>query len=129
MTLISLGQTSYPIVQVIDGDTVIVITHAQLKFANRESAKVVHLTKRIYTYEVVITTLEQSLALQKMIADENEKKMKNYMIGADSYLSIIEEKNTTIQDNIKAARKQKRKAVLTSTIVGVIAGLVLSIFI
>jgi len=129
LTLTSLGQISYPVAQVNNGDTTIIITPAQLKFANKESAKVVYLSKKTFTLETVVTSLEKSLVLQEAINVENDNKLKNYMINIESYTIIIDEKNKTIEDNIKAAKKEKRKAILTSGIVGIIGGLVLSIFI
>jgi molybdopterin biosynthesis enzyme MoaB len=87
------------------------------------------LSKKTFTLETVVTSLEKSLVLQEAINVENDNKLKNYMINIESYTIIIDEKNKTIEDNIKAAKKEKRKAILTSGIVGIIGGLVLSIFI
>jgi len=128
LILSGFSQTTYPIAQVIGNDTNIIITPSQLKYANRQVAKVTFLINRTITLVKSIEELNKTLKFDSIIIAEKENKIVNYNISTTNYTSIIELKDKTIAYNLKIAKKEKRKAIITSGIVGIIGGLIISIF-
>lgn len=122
-------ETDYPIAQISEGDTNIVIIPAQLKFANRKSATVVFLTSKVSNIETKVESLEKSLLHESEINKENVATIELYKLNSQTYTDLIVEKDKTIEYNLKVAKKEKRKAIVTTGIVGVVSGLILSIFI
>jgi len=125
----SLAQNSYPTAQVIKGDTVILITPLQLKFVNRKILTVNYLTKANKGLSEANVTLSKEVDLQIAKGSSLLTQIESYKISSQAYSKLIEDKQKEILFNQKQSKKKKRKATLVSLGIGVIAGLILSIFI
>lgn len=126
LTFVSLAQVSYPIAQVIDGDTIVLITPIQLKYANTKIIQVDYLSKKVITLEEFKLNLEKSIKLKDVIIDESRKQLNLYNQNVESYIKLIEDKDNTIKTNIKQAKKDKFKAIVTTGLIGILVGIGLS---
>lgn len=125
----SFAQTFYPTAKIINGDTVVLISPLQLKFVNRQTLSLKYITKQNHLLQNINTTLLNSLDLQNEINKQQASKVAGYKIGLSTYSAIIEENHNLIIEQKKISKKKSRKKVITATIIGVIVGLVGSIFI
>ena len=128
VTLSIFGQ-SLPKIVVINGDTNVLISPEQLRFANRQIATVDYLDKKTISLKNTIDAYSNNLTLQIQFTFELQKQNKALKAKANTYKALLKEEREKARDERKQARKRKTRAVITSFGVGVIAGIILTILI
>ena len=116
-------------IAVINGDTNILITPNQLRWANKQIATVEYLEAKTVSLNRIIDAYSNNFRLSIKQSFEYQKQIKAYKKSQAAYKATIEKQKKQAKAAKKQARKKKTRAIFASFGVGVIAGLILSIFI
>ena len=127
MTILSISGQSLPKIVLVNNATNILISPAQLKFANTKIAESKYLTERTERMKTVIDNYNNNLRLQAEYTWELQNENKAIQEQMKAYKNIIDIQADDVKTKKKKARKEKIRAIFISGGVGIIIGLVISI--
>ena len=128
MPIWTISQNTYPRLTIVGNDTIVQITPLQLKKANMIFARADYLEQTIKKIDSVAAIYKAQYNNSILINQQHEKTERLLKMQLKALRKQNSISGTHYKELLKIERKKKRRHVIVGTLSGVVAGLLLGVF-